>query len=171
MGAVWSLLMSRQMSTNPLKEVLRAASKTFPRAGSPSAGGGVDTSALVAALARLRLDDLGIPLPEDNMRSPISPAEVRTAGKRPHLRYLSLDETDEYSMGVFFLPRFSRIPLHDHIGMDVVSKLLYGTMEVSSYHLLETDPAKAQETGRRRTAVTPCAARRVLLLRRAQSER
>ncbi|KAJ1636897.1 hypothetical protein T492DRAFT_956961 [Pavlovales sp. CCMP2436] len=148
MGAVWSLLMSSQRpSTNPLKEVLRAASKTFP---GRSTAQGADTVALVEALARLRLDNLGIPLPEDDLSSPSNPAEVRAlAGKRPHLRYLSLDETDDYSMGVFFLPRYSRIPLHDHISMSVASKLLYGTMEVSNYNLLDTDPAEAQTAGSR----------------------
>ncbi|KAG8469592.1 hypothetical protein KFE25_006047 [Diacronema lutheri] len=148
MGSLWSLAVSALHSRppNPLKDVLRLAADTFAPRGA-SARLPVDTTALVAALERLEASDVGIPLPADDLGSPSSPEAVRAADNAA-IRYLSLDSRRAYSMGVFFLPRNSRIPLHDHLGMHVVSKLLYGTLHVSSYHI-HSDPVAAQRSGSR----------------------
>jgi PCO_ADO len=56
------------------------------------------------------------------------------------VRYIHLNEVkDEYSSGIFIFPPNSKIPLHDHPGMSVVSRLLYGDMHVSSLDLLRDD--------------------------------
>jgi len=53
--------------------------------------------------------------------------------KKKDIEYMHLYEDANVSMGIFCLPKNSTIPLHNHPGMSVVSRVLYGDLHVTSF--------------------------------------
>lgn len=83
-----------------------------------------ETMGDVTMLERLRQAVHGVGLEELGLIG-------RATGKT--IEYMHLYEDENVSMGIFCLPKNSRIPLHNHPGMSVVSRVLYGDLHVTSF--------------------------------------
>ncbi|CAL9144836.1 unnamed protein product [Musa hybrid cultivar] len=96
-----------------------------------------DVERLRSVLDTLKLTDVGV--------SPNLPFfhHVVTDGPPP-VTYLHLYACSNFSIGIFCLPQAAVIPLHNHPGMTVVSKLLFGSMHIKSYDWVN-DPEGSNE--------------------------
>ncbi|KAK9811607.1 hypothetical protein WJX72_006869 [[Myrmecia] bisecta] len=66
----------------------------------------------------------------------------RAPGTRPPpVMYLHVYEDADLTIGIFCLPASATLPLHNHPGMTVLSRVLYGDMLVKAYDW--ADPANA----------------------------
>ncbi|KAM3250627.1 plant cysteine oxidase 2 [Capsicum chacoense] len=80
-----------------------------------------------AVLDKMTLADVGLRRNMPYFKSTVS------SDRPPKITYLHLHECDKFSMGIFCLPPKAVIPLHNHPGMTVFSKLLFGKMHIKSY--------------------------------------
>ncbi|KAL4099398.1 hypothetical protein PRIC1_007204 [Phytophthora ramorum] len=78
-------------------------------------------SPVVALCNALRADHFGIHVPTPQIASTMS-----------DVHYWKLWESDTIDIGIFFMPPNSSIPLHNHPGMSVVTRVLYGAATVTS---------------------------------------
>ncbi|GMH05139.1 hypothetical protein Nepgr_006979 [Nepenthes gracilis] len=85
-----------------------------------------DVERLRSVLDRLKPSDVGL---SPDMRYFRAEETERT----PVITYLHLHECEKFSMGIFCLPPSGVLPLHNHPGMTVFSKLLFGAMHMKSY--------------------------------------
>eukprot|EP01066_Platyproteum_vivax_P011390 Platyproteum_vivax@DN5174_c0_g1_i1.p1 len=79
-----------------------------------------DIDPIKEILTNIDLPDLGMELPAEN------PA------RRP-MEYQEIYSGPDYTLSMFLIPKGLRMPLHDHPGMLVLTKLLYGALAVDSF--------------------------------------
>lgn len=51
----------------------------------------------------------------------------------PTITYMHVCENEDFGIGIFCIPAGSNLPFHDHPKMTVISKVMYGEIEVVSY--------------------------------------
>lgn len=81
----------------------------------------------------------------------------------PSVAYMPIYDCPKFTIAVFLLPPSGVIPLHNHPGMTVFSKLLAGSMHIKSYDWVDAPQNSAQNPRRRlakvkidTTLTTPC---------------
>jgi len=110
-------------------------------------GARVDDDAAVAAASPEAAELLGILDGIEARDVGVDQADVRVGD----VAYVPVVETDRYHVGVFVLGPQARIPLHDHPGMTVLSRVLRGSVTMSSFDLLgEGRDGSDVPNGRRR---------------------
>lgn len=67
------------------------------------------------------------------MIAPVHPHLQPPTSQPSEIHYLCLLEEEDFHVGVFVLPPEARIPLHDHPGMCVLSRLLSGSLNVKDF--------------------------------------
>jgi len=75
------------------------------------------TPASGQVLARTRAADVGL-APDTDVRE---------------IEYIEIADWPQYTVGIFLVPKGRKLPLHDHPGMTVLSKVLFGKMAITSF--------------------------------------
>ncbi|CAA2959710.1 plant cysteine oxidase 2 [Olea europaea subsp. europaea] len=113
----------RQKKLSPVQKMYETCHDVFANCEPGVVPAAEQIEKLAACLDKMTQADVGL---KPNM-------QFFNDKRAPVITYLHLHECEKFSIGIFCLPPSSVIPLHNHPGMTVFSKLLFGTMHIKSY--------------------------------------
>ncbi|GMJ09326.1 plant cysteine oxidase 2, HYPOXIA RESPONSE UNKNOWN PROTEIN 43 [Hibiscus trionum] len=111
---------------HPVQRLFNACKDVFASAGTAFVPPPHKIQLLSALLDEIQPADVGL-TPQMPFFSP------QVTQRAPTIAYLHIHECEKFSIGIFCLPPSGVLPLHNHPGMTVFSKLLFGTMHIKSY--------------------------------------
>ncbi|MCD7455433.1 hypothetical protein HAX54_028120 [Datura stramonium] len=119
---------SRESNNNMVQKLYDTCKQVFANGKAGYIPPPADIQRLTSVLDSLEPKDIRFTAPslEFSSRSP-------GTKEAPLVTYIKLHECNKFSIGIFYLPPSGVIPLHNHPGMTVFSKLLAGTMHAKSY--------------------------------------
>lgn len=118
-----------------IQKLFETCRRVFKGAGTVPPPG--DVQKLQRILDKLKPEDVGLSGDLPFFRSDV-------VERNPTIKYTTIYKGKNFSMFIFFLPPAAVIPLHNHPGMTVFSKLLLGSMHIKAYDWV--DPAKSDGT-------------------------
>ena len=152
--AAHSTLMEANTSTARVQALYDAAANCFG-ANATSDGDEAAMDALKEAMAHVTAADLALPTMDQTQNTPrgwLGALGMGSSGDT-NITYLEPNEpivTNNFTVGIFCLAPGATIPLHDHPGMTVVSRLITGRMQVRSFDWASPDDSPASSYAPRR---------------------
>ncbi|ESW33986.1 hypothetical protein PHAVU_001G114800 [Phaseolus vulgaris] len=120
-------------ASNTLRQLFHSCTETFK--GPDTVPSPQDVQRLRHILDNMKAEDVGL----NRDLQFFKPGNII---ENQRVTYTTVFKCDNFSLCIFFIPEGGIIPLHNHPGMTVLSKLLIGLMHIKSYDWVEPEVSK-----------------------------